>query len=339
MSRKRPTQADVARLAGVSQATVSYVLNNSAAISVPDETRRRILEAVETLGYEPDRVAQTLRTRKTYTLACIIPDIANPFYPAFARGVQDVAERSGYDLILYNTDGLADREQKCLRSVRQGRADGVIAVLFHTSARELFTLLDMGIAIVRLESTPKDAGPRPLDNLFLDNTAAAEAAVSYLLDAGHTRIGMIAGTLDTPPRELRIRGYRQALARRRLLPDVQLIRSGDFREEGGEQAMRELLRLPRRPTAVFAANDLMAIGALVAARDAGVRVPEDVAVVGFDDIPAARVVTPPLTTIAQHPDRMGQRAAEMVFERLDGRAPAHGRVEAAPFELVIRQSA
>lgn len=339
MSRRRPTQADVARLAGVSQATVSYVLNNSAAISVPEETRRRILEAIETLGYEPDRVAQTLRTRKTYTIACIIPDIVNPFYPAFARGIQDVADQHGYDLILYNTDGLADRERKCLRSVRQGRADGVIAVLFHTAAPELFGLLDMGIAIVRFESMPKEAGPRPLDNLFIDNTAAAEAAVNYLIDRGHTRIGMIAGTFDTPPRELRIQGYRQALLSRRMPVDPQLIRGANFREEGGEQAMCELLALPHPPTAVFAANDLMAIGALVVARDLGIRVPEEIAVIGFDDVPSARMVTPPLTTISQHPNRLGQRAAAMVFERLQGNVSPYGRVESMPFELVIRQSA
>src|SRR5262245_56230237 len=141
--RRRPTQADVARHAGVSQTTVSHVLNQSGTIAVPEETRQRILAAVEALGYIPDRTARSLRTRKTYTIASIIPDITNPFYPAFERGIQDIANQHGYDLITYNTDGVAEKELRCLASIQQGRVDGVIVVLFHLSARDLLPLLDM----------------------------------------------------------------------------------------------------------------------------------------------------------------------------------------------------
>jgi LacI family transcriptional regulator len=336
-SKKRPTQADVARLANVSQAMVSYVLNDTSTISVPPETRQRILAAMAELGYMPNKAARSLRTNKTYTIAGIIPDITNPFYPAFERGIQDVADQHGYDLIMYNTDGIAEKERKCLDSVQQGRVDGVIAVLFKLSARDLFPLLEMNIAVVRFEAVKKQAGEYPLDNLYVDNVAAAQAGISHLISRGHTRIGMIAG--ERGPAYYRILGYRQTLAEHGLPLDEELIRSGVFAEEGGYQSMQELLRLSPRPTAVFASNDVMAMGALIAIKEAGLRVPADIAVMGFDDIPAAKLVNPPLTTMTQHQQQLGRRAAEMLFERLNGAAPERGRCEEMPYSLIIRESA
>jgi LacI family transcriptional regulator len=335
--KKQPTQADVARRAGVSQATVSYVLNNSTSIAVPDETRRRIQDAVRELGYIPDRAARSLRTRRTYTIAGMIPDITNPFYPAFERGIQDLADQHGYDLIMYNTDGSAEKERKSLRSVQQGRVDGLIAVLFHVNARDLFPLLDMNIAVVRLEATPKRAGAAPLDNLYVDNIAAARRAVAYLIGKGHQRIGMLAG--QRGPGENRVLGYRHALAEHGLRFDQELTRESDFTVAGGSASMRELLALPTRPTAVFAANDLMAMGAMNAIRAAGLRIPQDVAVVGFDNIPAAELVTPALTTVTQFQEQLGRRAARMLLERIEGTAPEGGRCEEMPSELVVRESA
>jgi LacI family transcriptional regulator len=328
--KKRPTQADVAELANVSQTTVSHVLNNNQTIAVPEETRRRVLAAIDELQYVPDRMARSLRTRKTLTLAGIIPDITNPFYPAFARGIQDVAEQHGYDLILYNTDGIIDKERKVLRSIQQGRVDGVIVVLFHANARDLFPILDAGIAVVRLETQPKQPGIYPLDNIYVDNQRAAQEAVSYLIGCGHRRIGLIAGELAAPPRASRLQGY---------CSDETLIQSGDFRQEGGFTGMQALLALPEPPTAVFVANDLMAIAALNAARLAGLDVPKDIAVIGFDDIPVARLSNPALTTIAQFPERLGRRAAEMLIERLTETLPEGGRCEEMPFTLVVRESA
>ncbi len=336
MSRsRRPTQADVARLAGVSQTTVSHVLNNNA-IAVPPETRQRILDAVTELGYVPDSMARSLRTRKTYTIAGIIPDITNPFYPAFERGIQDIAEQHGYDLIMYNTDGNAEKERKCLRSVQQGRVDGIIAVLFHMTAKDLLPLLERTIAVVRLEAVPKAAGPLPLDNLYVDNRAAAYTAVSYLLDRGHTRIGMIVG--ESGPGRMRLQGYERALADRHILYDERLVRTGGFTVIGGYEDAQALLALEPQPTAMFAANDLMAMGALIAIKAAGLRIPEDIAVIGIDNIPAAELVSPRLTTVALFQERLGQRAAEMVFERLNDMAPASGRCEEMPYKLIVRES-
>lgn len=334
---KRPTQGDVARLAGVSQATVSHVLNNSNAISVPADTRRRVLDAIERLGYVPDSSALRLRTGKTFTIASVIPDISNPFYPQLERGIQDVAEEAGYDLIIYNTDGMAEKECKCLRALQHGRVDGVIGVFFHVNARDLRSLIERNVAIVRLENRAQELGDLPIDNLFVDNAAAARTAVKHLLERGHRRIGFIAG--QTGPRDIRMRGYREALSEAGIAFDYNLIQvSGGFTEAGGYEGMRRLLALSPRPTAVFAANDLVAMGALIALREAGLHVPRDMAVVGFDDIPAAKLVTPPLTTISQFQERLGRRAVELLLERLSGAVTGPARSVEMPFELIVRES-
>jgi len=333
---KRPTQADVARLAAVSQPVVSYVLNTDALVPVAPETRRRVLAAIAQLGYVPDRAARSLRLRKTFTIAGIIPDITNAFYPAFERGIQDVAESRGYDVIVYNTDGEAEKEARCLSSA-QGRVDGIIAVFFHMTANDLRPLLERQVAVVRLEATRQETGPLPLDNLYVDNVAAARDAVAYLIGRGHRRIGMIAGRGG--PRQPRVLGYRRALAEHGIPFAPRLVRETEFVEGGGYETMRELLQWSPQPTAVFAANDLLAMGALVALREAGLQVPADVAVVGFDDIPVARLVDPPLTTVAQFPRQLGRRAAEILFERLTGAALEGGRCEERPYELVVRASA
>jgi len=334
--KKRPTQADVARVANVSQAMVSYVLNGNTFVSFPAETRQRILNAIDQLGYQPNRTARSLRTNKTLTIAAIIPDITNPFYPAFERGIQDVADERGYDVITYNTDGLAEKERKSIQSMLEGRVDGLVAVLFHTRASDLFPLLDHNIPVIRLEATQKAAGSRPLDNIYLDNVAAARSAVTHLVGKGHERIGMLAG--QGGPTRFRINGYRDALRSRGLPFEPDLLQAGDFNDQGGYQAMRALLALTPRPTAVFAANDLMALGAYLAIREAGLHIPHDVAVVGFDNIPTSRLVSPPLTTVDQFQHRVGQRAAEMLLERLNGAAPPKGRSEEQPHELIVRGS-
>lgn len=334
---RRPTQVDVAREAGVSQALVSYVLTGNARASVTETTRNRVLAVADQLGYVPNRAARQLRMNRTHTVACIIPDITNPFYPRFARGILDVTEHDEYDLVMRNTDGQADKEAKCLRSILQGGADGIIGVFFHTNATGLAEILARQIPIVRLEPVPKPAGTLPLDNLCVDSVAAARSAVSYLVERGHQRISVISG--QSGPHTARLRGYRDALEAAGIPFDEALVEYGDFREAGGYGAMKSLLAQSPRPSAVFAANDEMAMGALRTIAEAGLKVPDDIAVVGFDDIPAARLTNPPLTTVAQFPDKLGRLAAHMLFERLRGEVPMHGRSEEIPYELVIRGSA
>ncbi len=338
---RRPTQVDVARRAAVSQTVVSYVLNDNHAVSIAPQTRRRVWEAIAALGYVPDNAARSLRSRRTLTIAAVIPDITNPFYPAFVRGIQDVAQASGYDLVAYNTDGTLEGERRGLDTARRGRVDGLIINPFHLDPADLLPILAEGTPVVingeyQLDAFSPDL---PLDRVFVPGDAAARSLGDYLIAEGHIRIGMIAGQDATPPREDRVRGYRQALAAHHIPGEEALIRGSDFTEAGGYEAMRELLTLRPRFTAVFAANDLMAFGALIACRERGIRVPEDIAIAGFDDIPAARLVSPGLTTIAQFPERLGRRAAEMVFDRLSGEETGPGRREEMPFALVERGSA
>lgn len=337
MAARKPTQNDVAQRANVSQAMVSYVLNGITDITIPVETRQRILDAIKELGYQPSKVARSLRTSKTYTIAGVIPDILNPFYPAFQRGIQDVADAHNYDLITYNTHANPDKERSFCESLLQERADGLVAVLFHVNATNLLPLLERGIPVVRLEAMYKAPGGYPLDNIYVDNAAASHAAVSYLIGRGHRQIGMLAG--HAGPSRHRIAGYWQALTDHRIAPDENMIETADFNEIGGYTGMQALMQRASQLTALFASNDLMAIGAMQAIREAGLRVPEDIAVVGFDDIPAARLISPGLTTISQHQVQIGRRAAQMLFERLNGTAPPAGRTESMPFELIIRQSA
>jgi LacI family transcriptional regulator len=334
-TKARPTQKDIADVAQVSQATVSLVLNGVGESSVPLVTQRKVFRAAKNLGYAPNRVAQSLRTQRTKTIACIVPDITNPFYPALERGAQKSAEVRGYDVLIYNTDGLPAKERKCLDRLLEGRVDGVIGVFFHLTARDLRPLLERKIAIVRIEANPKKTGPWPLDNLFVDNVSGAKAATQYLIERGHRRIAMIAGTGG--PERVRISGYLQALGEVGLPP--QLVSHGDFNEESGYGATREILAGGARPTAIFAGNDLMALGAMTAIREAKLTIPDDIALMGFDDIFPARFVVPSLSTINQFQYDLGRVAAEMVLERLNELPhDASGRQRQMPFEVVRRQS-
>ncbi len=335
-NKKRVTQADVAQQAQVSQAMVSYVINGSL-ISIPTKTRQRIVRAMEELGYVPNITARRLRSSKTLTIASIIPDITNPFYPAFERGIQDIVDKQNYDLIIYNTDGSKTKEEKCLHSLLQGRVDGIVGVFFHLSAKDLLPLLEQGIAVVRLEAMPKKAGELPLDNLYIDNVAAAKKAVTYLIDKGHKRIAMLSS--HEGPAQFRLQGYQETLKAHGLTLDKRLILNGPFNETGGYEAMKKLLRLKTLPTALFAANDLMAMGAMVAIREAGYNIPKDIAVIGFDDIPAAKLMQPALTSVDQFQHAMGQRATEMLFERLKGKDVIKGRSIEMPYKLIPRESA
>ena len=331
---RRATQKDVARRAGVSQATVSTVLAGSGSHAIPETTSARVQQAVRDLGYVPNRSAQVLKTRRTMTLACVVPDIANPFYPPFLRGLQEVADEGNYDVISINTDGAADREARLLNWAMQGRIDGMAGVFFTLSAGAFKHLLDAGMAVVRVEAAAKNCGPLPIDNLYVDGVRASAEVVSFLLGRGHRSIAMISGIGG--PQEHRVRGYRDMMGAAGEQPRIALDPS--FNEDGGFRATRELLRDGPRPTAVVAVNDLMAIGSMAAIREAGLQVTGDVAVTGFDDIPAARLVTPALTTVAQFQDDLGRQAARILIERLDKGGAVGGTSREMPFRLIERQS-
>lgn len=333
MRPRRATQNDVAQLAGVSQATVSMALSGAHA-EIPAETFGRISAAAKQLGYVPNRFAQALKTNRTMTIACMVPDITNPFYPALMRGIQSVSEAQGYDVIAVNTDGLADRERHFLNWSLQGRVDGVIGVFWNLRAEDFRPVVSGGVPVVRIESGRKGVGDIPLDNIYVDSRAGSIAMVHALVAKGHYRVAMIAGRGG--PQRVRVDGYSAALIDAGGSPDVVL--DDAFNEEGGFRAAQAILSRKERPTAIFAANDLMAIGVMQALRMGGVNIPGDIAVAGFDDISAARLVSPALTTVAQHQHEVGIRAAEILMDRIKGRVTGMGTAVEMPFTLIERGS-
>ena len=330
----RPTQKDIAAAAGVSQAAVSMVLNKADTPSVPGPTRARILKLAAELGYRPNHPARSLRSARTMTLACVVPDITNPFYPGLVRGLQTTAAPAGYDVLIYDTDRTQEGERRALNWLRQGRADGVVGTFFHLQTADFATLARERLPVVLLGR--QDVSRRLLiDHVFIDNAAAAAALTRLLIRRGHRRIAMILAEFG--PGRVRAAGYRSVMREAGLSTDF--IVDSTYSEEGGARAMQKLLsRKGPRPTAVFGANDMLAIGVMLAAREAGLAIPGDIAVVGFDDIPTAKLLG--LTT-ARHPEfDLGALAARTLIERLQpGGMKSRSRNLELKFEIIERSSA
>lgn len=335
---------DVSRTAGVSISTVSHVLNGTRYVS--PALRARVQDAIQRLDYRHNGLARSLRTRQSYTIGLIIPDVSNPYYPQLARGVQDAADEAGYSVFLCNSDRRPENEVRLLAALEGRRVDGVILDAGGPNEGLLATLHSTAVPVVL-------AGSRVDDPAFDVVTVASNGsydAVRHLLARGHRRIGLIAGPRVAPAplesggetgvRLAKASGYLQALAEAGIAPDLRLIVEGDYTRESGLTAMRRLLTLHAPPTAVFAGNDLMAIGALSAARTAGRRVPEDVAIVGYDDIPEAAVTLPALTTIAVPKYDIGRAAAALLLERVAAREESEHspRRVVLPYQLVIRET-
>lgn len=322
-SRKRPTQADVANLAGVSQTTVSQVLND-ADIAIPEETRKRILKAMNELGYIPNRMARSLRSGETRTIGMIVPDSANPFFAEVARGVEDASFKQGYSVILCNSDGNLDKELLYSDVLTEMQIDGILFIAAGLSEEHIQTLQERRIPLVVVDREIPDVA---VDSVLADNTKGGWLATRHLIELGHRRIGCIQGPSDLSPSADRIIGYRRALEEAGISVDEEIMVRGDFQYEGGHQAARRLLTSEKPPTAVFACNDLMAIGTISAAVEMGYQIPDDLSVVGYDDLPLARFANPPLTTVVQPKHEIGTIAATMLLERVrDMDAPSHRRV-------------
>ncbi len=328
------TQSDIARKVGVSQAAVSMALNGADSPLLAARTVKRIVLTARRMGYAPNRFAQALRTRRTWTLACLVPDFANPFYPALLKGAQQVAEQAGYDVLAINTGGTSRRERHLVAWARHGRVDGVIGVFFHLRVPDFKPLLDAGVPVTRIEGARKAGGRLAVDDIFVDNRTAARKLTEYMLARGHRDVAMVAGRGG--PQGARADGYRDAIAAAGLVPRVAVDR--EYSEAGGMRAARRLLARGRLPSAVFAANDLMAIGVMQQLRDAGIGIPQQVAVAGFDDIPAARLVSPALTTVSHFQDQVGARAASALIERLERHPRGPGRALEMKFKIIERAS-
>jgi LacI family transcriptional regulator len=333
---RRPTQEDVARLAGVSRATVSYVINNrtDGNVRISEETRCRVLEAVEELGYRPNVLARSLRQGQTHTIGMIVPDNTNPFFAEVARGVEDTSFEQGYSVILCNSDSDLDKELLYTNVLAEKRVDGILFVAVGMSAERICVLQERRMPVVVVDRDLPDVA---VDSVMTANERGGWLATRHLIELGHRRIGCIAGPSDVTPSAERVTGYRQALREAALPVEEGLIMRGDFQYESGYQAARQLLSMDDPPTAVFACNDLMAIGTISAAVELGRQVPADLSVVGFDDVPLASFANPALTTVVQPKYEIGVVAATMLLERMQDpdRPPQRKMLDT---ELVVRQS-
>ncbi len=337
----RPTQEDVAREAGVSRAVVSYVINNRSGgkVRISEPTRRRVLEVVQRLGYQPNVNARSLRTRRSQLIAVMVPDLTNPFYPLMIRGAQAVAQRAAYDILVYDCDDQPARERSFVWAMLGRMVDGVILVAFHLKAEDVSLLTRAGIEVVGVGGELRPLG---VDIVVPGEREAVRELMQHLIGRGHRFIAHLAGPPDTPPGRVRLEAYRQALAEAGLAHDESLVRYGAFDREHVAELVGSLFPTPAgdaHPTALFAANDVMAIEAIRTLTRLGWRVPADVAVCGFDNIPEAEVVMPPLTTVDQDAEAIGQRAAELLLERLSADAPLPPREVSIACRLVLRESA
>src|SRR6266576_6129805 len=326
------TIRDVARMAGVSVATVSRVHNGSRL--VVEATRRRVRAVATRLGYLPHAAARTLSTNKTSTVGVLLPDLYGEFYSELIRGIDHTAQRHGYHLLLASSHNDKQAIAAVLQSMR-GRVDGLIVMSPARGAYAAARRLLAGFAVVLLNSGAEGAG---VDAITVANAAGARAMVEHLIALGHRDIAMITGPARNADAAERLRGYRAALraagpraARAHEVP-------GDFTDTSGFEACGRLLRLHPRRTAIFAANDAMAIGALSALREAGVPVPAEMAVAGFDDIPMARYMHPPLSTVRVSISALGERATDRLLEAVASRRKHKKRREVVPVTLVIRES-
>lgn len=330
MKVRRNTISEVAERAGVSPTTVSHVLSGNRPVA--RATQVKVKEAIEELGYRPSGLARSLRLQRSDTVGLIVPDIANPFYPMLARGVDDALD-GDYLTFVCNTDASRDRELRFAADLKDRHVDGMIIAPFGLLASDLDDLLDSGMPVVALGDRLHH--PR-LDTVLTDDEQGGLEATRHLLERGHRRIGLIVGSEGAG--DLRAAGYRRALTEAGLPFDPELVADGGWHRNGGADAMRTLLALAPRPDAVFAANDLMAIGAVDAIATAGLAVPDDVALVGYDDIEAASLARPPLTTVLNSAYDMGVQAGRMLLDRMTGAYDGSPRVVTLHSRLVIRQS-
>jgi LacI family transcriptional regulator len=332
---KRPRQADVAQLAGVSRATVSYVVNNRADSTIPitQRTRLKVLEAAKTLGYEPNDLARSLRSGASRTIGFLIPALQNPHYWDILEGAEEEITSRGYHLALEVANLEPERERACLSSLFQQRLDGLIIM------PTFIDLFPVELATLRERATPA-VFTTPVDGadwVFPDIRGGAEQMMDHLITQGHRRIGFINGARRPNLTQERQEVYTAKLAAAGIPLDEALICHCGFLIEDGYQAARALLDLPVPPSAIWTINDILAFGALRAIHERGLRVPQDTALAGFDDIVFAEQFYPPLTTVYTPSKEIGRRAAQILFRRLEdpGQEPMQ---EVLPTHLIIRKS-
>lgn len=327
------TIKDVALHAGVSVTTVSHVVNDTRHVS--KEGRARVEAAIRELGYVPSAVARSLKSNTTRTLGMLTPNSSNPYFAEIVRVVEDRCFAAGYTLILCNTEDESSRQSVYLKVLAERRIDGLIVVSTGDDEALVSQLRGLPMPTVLLDREIDDPGCDLVETAHMDGGLLA---VRHLLSLGHRRIACIGGPVHVSVGEQRIEGWRLALAESGAASSVgALLWRGGFTSQGGYEAMHAILRDTHRPSAVFVCNDLMAIGALRAVHESGLRVPDDISIVGFDDIELAAYTSPPLTTVAQPKNLIGALAVDMLLERVGGRRRETRKLVLQP-ELRVRAS-
>lgn len=320
LEKSRATIKDVARAAGVSPATVSQALNGGRPVA--ESTRARIGEVVAELGYQPNAFARGLRTLRSHLVGVVLPDLSNPFYPTLVRGLQDELSASGYHALIVNTDADWEQERELVSELVHRQVDGLVLITFTLEEGDFIALRSQGMPVVVVGDV------KGVDHVHTADYSAAMAMTEYLIEAGYSCIAHLAGPKGAGPASPRMAGYRAAMRRHGFGQTNQLVVHGDFTRTGGAKAMLDLLDAGHRPGAVFCANDLMALGAIETAYRSGLSVPDELAIAGFDDIEAASLMRPSLTTVGHSAGELGAKAAALLIDRMAG-------VEGPPLEVKV----
>ena len=327
------TMKDIAKQAGVSVATVSYVVNKSRWVS--PELTARVLDAIQQLGYSPNAVARNLRQNRTQMIGLIVPDSSNPFFAEIAKGIEDAGFEAGYSVILCNSNASLERELVYLNLLQSKRVDGIIFIATTTQVEQIRPVVKSGIPVVIFYRELPGLG---VDTFQIDNFKAGYLATQHLIELGHREIACIQPASPVTPSGLRVDGYQKAMQEAGLAAPEALMPRGDNRVSGGKKAALELVESGLPFSAIFSANDAMAIGAIRALRELGYSIPENVSIVGVDDIILASYCEPPLTTVAQPKYDAGCQAINFLIERIQGCCTEEPRNVSLDIELVRRDS-
>lgn len=327
------TIADVAKRAGVSKMTVSRVINDSGYIS--KETRERVEHAIQELGYIPNALARSLRFKQTRTIGLIVTDITNPFFTTLARGVEDTASEQDFSVIFCNTDESLDEEARYVNVLMQKQIDGLLLVPAGGSLESIDFLRGHKLPFVLLDRRIPNI---KADVVYSNHEQGAYELTQHLIELGHERIALLSGPAEVTSASDRVAGYRRALTEAGMGQHVTPVYYSPFTREGGYEAARQALAATPQPTALFAANNFIAVGALRALRDAGLKIVDDISIVTFDDLAESFIVEPFMTMIKQPAYDIGQQATSLLLDKLEGKGPETPQEIVLPTELVLRTS-
>jgi LacI family transcriptional regulator len=333
MRRKSVTIKEVAKLAGVSTTTVSYVINKSRFVS--EQTRAKVLKAIEELDYRPNIVARSLRERKTGTVGLIICDLRNPFFSEVLQGIETYLGKKKYSLIVTNTDYDNDKERESIDMFYSKQVDGVIIVPGENTNKHVKFLTERNIPVVLLDKKLQNLN---VDVVLVNNIEGSKQLTEHLMSLGHKRIGVIAGPLNSTTGKERLEGYLKALKAHSMREDNDLIKIGDFKKQSGYLLTLELISLAVPPTVIFACNNLLGLGVMQALKEKKIRIPEEIGLAIFDDLPWFNYVSPSLTGVAQPSFQLGETAGKLLFEQMRKRRKKPKEV-VLDVQLKIRQSA